>query len=199
MKEITVIEKHELYKLLDCLPMPMLTDEDIEKEIKEGRKLILFGKERKVEQVPETWEELKELCEELEGKTSDVSCEIINKDEIEVVVWSLDRGYKVGIFKILYLSGIIHLFMETGFSVEITIPEVRSAPVLERPEPRTAMGRAYFFSESWEAKRTILRISAVVSGTATRRGLIFNSERSVEYASRIASLSKTFPERWLFK
>lgn len=41
--------------------MPMITDEDLEKEIKEGRKLILFGKERKVEQVPETFEEIKQL------------------------------------------------------------------------------------------------------------------------------------------
>lgn len=63
MKEIIVLKKHELYKLLDCL-LPMITDEDLEKEIKEGRKLILFGKERKVEKVPENWEELKELCEE---------------------------------------------------------------------------------------------------------------------------------------
>ena len=61
MKERIVLEKHEMYKLLDCLPMPMITDEDLEKEIKEGRKLILFGKERKTEQVPETYEELKEL------------------------------------------------------------------------------------------------------------------------------------------
>ena len=68
MKEIIVIKKHELYTLLDCLPMPMITDEDLEKEIKEGRKIVLFGKERKAEKVPESWEELKELCEELEGK-----------------------------------------------------------------------------------------------------------------------------------
>ena len=68
MKEIIVIKKHELYTLLDCLPMPMITDEDLEKEIKEGRKLILFGKERKVEQVPETYEELKELVNKYSGK-----------------------------------------------------------------------------------------------------------------------------------
>lgn len=68
MKEIIVIKKHELYTLLDCLPMPMITDEDLEKEIKEGRKIVLFGKERKAEKVPESWEELKELCEDLESK-----------------------------------------------------------------------------------------------------------------------------------
>lgn len=66
MKEIIVFKKHELYKLLDCLPMPMITDEDLEKQIKEGRKIVLFGKERKTEKIPESWKELKELCKEIE-------------------------------------------------------------------------------------------------------------------------------------
>lgn len=58
MKKRIVLEKHELYKLLDCLPMQMVIDEDIKKE----RTILLFGKERKVEQVPETYEELRSLC-----------------------------------------------------------------------------------------------------------------------------------------
>lgn len=68
MKERIVLEKHELYKLLDCLPMPMITDKDLEKQIKEGRKIVLFGKERKAEQVPETYEELRSLCIEISTK-----------------------------------------------------------------------------------------------------------------------------------
>lgn len=79
MKEKIKLEKHELYKLIDCLPMPMITDEDLEKEIKEGRKIVLFGKERKVEQVPETWEDVKQLTKEHIEKLK------LNKD-----VWEID-------------------------------------------------------------------------------------------------------------
>lgn len=68
MKENIKLEKYELYKLIDCLPMPMITDEDLEKEIKEGRKLILFGKERKVEQVPENIQDVKEILDKAKIK-----------------------------------------------------------------------------------------------------------------------------------
>ena len=64
MKEIIELEKTELYKLLDCLSIPMFTNEDL----KETRKTVLFGKERKTEQIPETYEELRSLCIDISTK-----------------------------------------------------------------------------------------------------------------------------------
>ena len=77
MKERVVLEKHELYKLLDCLPMQMVTDEDLKKE----RKIVLFGKEYKIEKVPETWEDLKDLCKGIKEKLNKEIWKIKIEDE----------------------------------------------------------------------------------------------------------------------
>lgn len=79
----------------------------------------------KFEQVPESWEELKTMCEELEGKTMDVTCEIM-KDEIDVTIWNIDRSYKVGFAEFYYSGDTVYLGMGTGFSIPIEIPKVWS-------------------------------------------------------------------------
>jgi len=73
--------------------------------------------------VPETWEELVSFCEELEGKTSDVTCEIY-KDNIDVIVWNIDRSYAVGEFSFYYDGYRVNLFINTGFSIDIDILNV---------------------------------------------------------------------------
>lgn len=75
--------------------------------------------------VPENWEELKTMCEELESQTSDVTCDVL-EDEIEVTIWNIDRSYKVGFAKFYYDGDKVHLFMGTGFSIPIEIPKVWS-------------------------------------------------------------------------
>ena len=59
MKERIVLEEHEFYNLLYFLPPQMV------KIVKKERKAIFIGKEIKPEKVPETWEDLKELCKDI--------------------------------------------------------------------------------------------------------------------------------------
>ena len=80
---------------------------------------------KKVEKYPTSWEELKTMCEELEGKTMDVTCEIM-KDEIDVTIWNIDRSYKVGFAEFYYSGDTVYLGMGTGFSIPIEIPKVWS-------------------------------------------------------------------------
>lgn len=61
MKEIIVIEKEVLERLIKALPVQWFDN-------KEKGKLVIFGKEYQTEKEPTNWEELKELCEDLEGK-----------------------------------------------------------------------------------------------------------------------------------
>lgn len=63
MKEMIAIEKEVLCRLLDWVSMQMVVykDEDLKKE----RKIVLFDKEYQEEQIPETFEELKELCKDI--------------------------------------------------------------------------------------------------------------------------------------
>ena len=75
------------------------------------------------EQVPESWEELKIMCEELESQTMDVTCDVL-EDEIDVTIWNIDRSYKVGFAEFYYDGDKVHLSMGTGFSIPIEIPKV---------------------------------------------------------------------------
>lgn len=54
------------------MPVPMITDEDL----KGTQKTVLFGKEKKIEQVPTNWEELKELCKEKDISEDDDKIQI---------------------------------------------------------------------------------------------------------------------------
>lgn len=75
--------------------------------------------------VPETFEELKTMCEELESQTMDVTCDVL-KDEIDVTIWNIYRSYKVGFVGFYYDGDKVHLSMGTGFSIPIEIPKVWS-------------------------------------------------------------------------
>lgn len=77
--------------------------------------------EHETEQVPETWEELKELCADLDGKTADISCNIL-QDEIDVSVWNTDNQTKVGDIEFLLWVGTLKMSLGTGMSVDISIP-----------------------------------------------------------------------------
>ena len=65
MKERMVLEKHEFYNLLYFLPTQMV------KTVKKERKAVFMGKEIKPEKLPETWEDLKELCKGLKVNKRD--------------------------------------------------------------------------------------------------------------------------------
>ena len=81
--------------------------------------------EFEVEKYPTSWEELKSMCEELEGQTMDITCDVL-KDEIDVTIWNIDRSYAVGEFRFYYDGYNVNLFINTGFSVDISIPKVWS-------------------------------------------------------------------------
>lgn len=82
-----------------------------------------YNKMERYIKVPENWEELKTMCEDLESQTMDVTCDVL-KDEIDVTIWNIDRSYKVGFAEFYYDGDKVHLFMGTGFSIPIEIPKV---------------------------------------------------------------------------
>lgn len=108
MKEIIVFERDIEYL------------KELEREREE---MFMTFPEYRTEQVPETWEELKTMCEELEGQTFDVTCDVL-KDEIDVTIWNIDRSYKVGFAEFYYNGDTVYLGMGTGFSIPIEIPKV---------------------------------------------------------------------------
>ena len=63
MKERIVIEKELLEKIIKASPVQWFDNKE------KTDKLILFGKEYKTEKVPETFEELKELCKDIKEVT----------------------------------------------------------------------------------------------------------------------------------
>ena len=117
MKERIVIEKELLEKIIKASPIQWFDNKE------KTDKLVLFGKEYKTEKYPTNWEELKTMCEELEGQTSDVTCDVL-KNEIDVTIWNIDRSYKVGFAEFYYDGDKVHLGMGTGFSIPIEIPKV---------------------------------------------------------------------------
>lgn len=76
---------------------------------------------QKVEQVPTTFDELKEMCADLDGETSDISCNIL-QDEIDISVWNTDNQTKVGDIEFLWWVDTLKMSFGTGLSVDISVP-----------------------------------------------------------------------------
>lgn len=98
----------------------VITDE---KFVRQAHNTIVVGCPLEFEQVPESWEELETMCEELESQTSDITCDVL-KDEIDVTIWNIDGSFKVGFAEFYYDGDKVHLGMGTGFSIPIEIPKV---------------------------------------------------------------------------
>ena len=118
MKERMVIERNE-----DTSEYYKKFPNRSGKQIEHIEVLAPIEQNVRFEQVPETFEELKTMCEELESQTMDVTCDVL-KDEIDVTIWNIDRSYKVGFAEFYYDGDKVHLFMGTGFSIPIEIPKV---------------------------------------------------------------------------
>lgn len=63
MKERIVIEKELLEKIIKASPIQWFDNKE------KTDKIVIFGKEYETMQVPETWEELKELCKGIKEVT----------------------------------------------------------------------------------------------------------------------------------
>ena len=82
---------------------------------------VCFEERSKKEQVPTTFDELKEMCADLDGETSDISCNIL-QDEIDISVWNNDNQTKVGDIEFLWWVDTLKMSFGTGLSVDISIP-----------------------------------------------------------------------------